>query len=264
MAQVAVGDVFFGASEFPVIAGPCSIESEEHFRKTARYVVSQGAQALRGGVYKLRTNPESFQGLGTQAISWAEKIKTEVKCPFFVEITDPRQIESLDNAADVFQVGSRNMHNYELLKEIGRTQKPVLLKRGFCSLIDEWLKAADYVIQSGNEKVILCERGIRTFETKMRNTFDLNAVAYIKQYTSFPVIADPSHATGDSSLVIPMALSAAAAGADGLIVEVHPEPQKALSDGPQALTFEQFQTLMKKLRKFLSTQEQEFKEEARL
>ena len=176
-----------------------------------------------------------------------------MKLPFISEVTDPRQIGDLDGVVDAFQVGSRNMHNYALLKELGFTNKPILLKRGFSGLIDEWLWAADYIVKGGNDQVILCERGIRTFETKTRNTMDLNAIAYIKRYSDFPVLADPSHGTGNTELVEPLALAAAAAGADGLIVEVHPNPSEALSDGYQAQTFDQFSGMTKKIGRVLNS-----------
>lgn len=248
---VKIGQQLIGGSEFAVIAGPCSIESSEHFREVAHQVKRAGAVLLRGGMFKLRTSPDSFQGLGTEAYSLVQKIKREAGLGFVSEVTDPRQIEQFALVVDAFQVGSRNMHNYDLLKELGRTRVPVVLKRGFSGLIKEWLLAAEYIVRGGNESVILCERGIRTFETATRNTFDLNAVAYVKAHTPFPVLADPSHATGDTALVHPMALAAAAAGADGLMIEVHPRPQEALSDGFQALNYEQFGHLMLQLSQLL-------------
>lgn len=246
---IEVGPYNIGNGEFAVIAGPCSIESEEQFFKTGQFVRSHSASLLRGGLFKLRTSPESFQGHGQSAYEIATKVKTQLGMPFVSEITDPRQIEEMESVVDMFQVGSRNMHNYALLKELGQTKKPVLLKRGFAGLINEWLLAAEYIVKHGNPNVILCERGIRTFETATRNTLDLNAVAYIKARTHLPIIADPSHGTGMSDLVIPMARAAFAAGADGIMVEVHPEPAKALSDGFQALTFEMFESMMDQLQK---------------
>lgn len=248
---VKIGQQVIGGAEFAVIAGPCSIESAEHFREVATRVQQSGAVLLRGGMFKLRTSPDSFQGLGPDAYQLVKKIKQEVGLGFVSEVTDPRQIDAFAPLVDAFQVGSRNMHNYDLLKELGRTRIPVLLKRGFSGLIKEWLLAAEYIIRGGNDQVVLCERGIRTFETATRNTFDLNAVAYIKEHTHFPIIADPSHATGESALVAPMALAAAAAGADGLMIEVHPRPQEALSDGFQALTYSQFDQLMIQLSQLL-------------
>ena len=202
---------------------------------------------LRGGLFKMRTRPESFQGLGSEAFSIAKQVKQEVQLPFVSEITDPRQMSDMYDVVDMFQVGSRNMHNYSLLKELGQQNKPVLLKRSFSGRIEEWLMSAEYILKEGNPNVILCERGIRTFETATRNTFDLNAVAYLKQNTHLPVIADPSHGTGQRPLVRPMALAAAAAGADGIIVEVHPRPDQAKSDGFQALNTNDFEDLMKRL-----------------
>jgi 3-deoxy-7-phosphoheptulonate synthase len=248
---VKVGASVVGAGGFSVFAGPCSIESREQFAETSTFVKKHGAIGLRGGVFKLRTNPASFQGLGEKAYDIAREIKLATGLPFVSEVTDPRQISDLEGVVDMFQVGSRNMHNYALLKELGATQKPVLLKRGFAALMKEWILAADYIVQSGNDRVILCERGIRTFETATRNTFDINAIVYAKQNSSFPVIADPSHATGDAKMVTPVALAAAAAGADGLLVEVHPRPSEALSDGYQSLTFTQFEDLMSGLKKIL-------------
>lgn len=249
--SVRIGNQLIGSSGFAVIAGPCSIESADHLAEVGQFVAKQGAICLRGGIFKLRTSPDSFQGLGSEAFNAVKRVKTLTGLPFLSEVTDPRQISDLEGLVDAFQVGSRNMHNYDLLKELGRTRTPILLKRGFSGLIKEWLLAAEYVIKGGNEQLILCERGIRTFETATRNTFDLNAVAYIKQHTPFPVIADPSHATGVRELVIPMALAAAAAGADGIMVEVHPRPEEALSDGFQALTFPQFSELISRLQKLM-------------
>ncbi len=249
---VKVGELTIGGNfPFVVISGPCSIESNEQFLHVAQNVKSMGAVALRGGMFKLRTHPKSFQGLGNEAYAIVRRVKEITGLPFVSEVTDPREITPIYDLVDVFQVGSRNMHNYSLLKELGKIRKPILLKRGFAGLIKEWLHAADYLVQGGNEQILLCERGIRTFETSTRNTFDLNAIAYIKQYTSYPVIADPSHGTGDRKLVIPLALAAAAAGADGLIIETHSHPEQALSDGFQTLNFSEFETLMSQLKKIL-------------
>jgi 3-deoxy-7-phosphoheptulonate synthase len=248
---VKVGTSVIGAGQFSVFAGPCSVESQEQFSQTAKFVKNHGAVGLRGGVFKLRTNPNSFQGLGSDAYEIIKSVKADSGLPFVSEITDPRQIADLEPIVDMFQVGSRNMHNYALLKELGQVKKPVMLKRGFSALIKEWLLAADYLVKSGNDQVILCERGIRTFETGTRNTFDINAIVVAKLTSPFPVIADPSHGTGDANLVGPVALAAAAAGADGLLVEVHPKPAEALSDGYQSLNFEQFDSMMTKLDKVL-------------
>jgi 3-deoxy-7-phosphoheptulonate synthase len=249
---IQVGSFSIGGPEFTVIAGPCSVESLEQFLETARFVGENGAVMLRGGMFKLRTNPASFQGMGRDAFDIVREVKKRTGLPFVSEVTDPRQIGDFADIVDMFQVGSRNMHNYALLKELGTVNTPVLLKRGFSGLISEWLYSAEYVAKHGNPKVVLCERGIRTFETATRNTFDLNAVAYVKRHSHFAVIADPSHATGATDLVIPMALAAAAAGADGLIVEVHPRPTEALSDGAQALTLPMFKDLMIRLERLLN------------
>lgn len=243
--QVAVGGVLFGGAEIPVIAGPCSIENREHLLETAHAVKAVGATLLRGGIFKMRTSADSFQGLGQGAFSFINEVKREVGMGLVSEVVDPRQISDMHDFVDMFQVGSRNMYNYSLLKELGHTQKPVLLKRGFSATVDEWLKAADYVLGGGNSNVVLCERGIRSFETTTRNTLDLNSVAYIKAHSSLPIIVDPSHGTGRPELIKPMSLAAIAAGADGLIIEVHPRPKEALSDGHQALTFEMFEDVMK-------------------
>lgn len=250
---VAVGPVTIGGPDFTVIAGPCSIESRAQFLETAEFVKLCGAAFLRGGIWKLRTSPESFQGLGVESFEMIKEVCQKVNLPLCSEVTDARQIEWLEDVVEVYQVGSRNMHNYELLKELGRTQKPIILKRGFAALVDEWIKAADYIIRGGNDRVILCERGIRTFETATRNTLDLNSVVYLKKHTNFPVIVDPSHAVGVRDLVPALSYAAAAAGADGIIVEVHPRPHEALSDGPQALTFDDFKNLMNRLEALLSS-----------
>lgn len=238
------GKVVFGDKKVVVIAGPCSIESRQQFQDAAQAVRSNGASVLRGGIFKMRTDPKSFQGLGEAAFVFIREIKRSTRMPLVSEITDPRQIEFMDDLVDMFQVGSRNMYNYELLKEIGRQKKPVMLKRSFAATIDEWIKAAHYIESSGNTSIVLCERGIRTFETKTRNTLDLNAIAYIKEHTDYPVIVDPSHGTGRPELISRMAAASIAAGADGIMVEVHPNPAQALSDGFQAFRFEQFTQMM--------------------
>lgn len=239
-----------GGNHFCVIAGPCSIESEQQFLSTAQHIQQQGAQILRGGVYKMRTNKDSFQGLGPKAYEIVALARKQFQMPFIAEVTDPRQIADLYPLVDMFQVGSRNMYNYEMLKELGKQDKPVMLKRGFSATMDEWLNAADY-INENNANVILCERGIRGFDNKTRNILDLASVAYIKQNTDYTVIVDPSHGTGVRALIKPMALAAAAAGADGIMLEVHPEPAKALSDAFQALSFQDFSDIMQDLKKVL-------------
>jgi 3-deoxy-7-phosphoheptulonate synthase len=248
---VKVGGTQVGGGGFSVWAGPCSVESLEQFESVAREVKSKGAVGLRGGVFKLRTNPVAFQGLGREAYSIVKKVKVETGMPFVSEITDPRQIADLHDVVDAFQVGSRNMHNYALLKELSHLKKPILLKRGLSALFKEWMLAADYLVQGGNENIILCERGIRTFETSTRNTFDINAIVLAKKESPFPVLADPSHGTGVAALVPGVALAAAAAGADGLLIEVHPDPAKALSDGYQSLNYSEFGSLMDRLPKLL-------------
>ena len=239
----------FGDGSMVVIAGPCSIESPDVLRETAYAVRAAGSCFLRGGIYKMRTSPGAFQGLGPSAFQFVNEIKSEVGMPLVSEVTDPRQIEQLNASVEMFQVGSRNMYNYELLKELGQLKKPVLLKRAFAATVDEWIKAADYVIKGGNENVLMCERGIRTFEPTTRNTLDLNSVAYLKAHTSFPVIVDPSHGTGRPELIGPMSLAAVGAGADGLIIETHPCPKEALSDAHQALSFEQFAAIVSQVEK---------------
>lgn len=249
---VSVGACSFGSGEFHLIAGPCSIESQSQFSRLGAAVKALGATLVRGGMHKLRTNPRAFQGLGTEAYPIAQQVKRELGLPFVSEITDPRQLEPLEGLVDLFQVGSRNMHNYALLKELGKTRTPVLLKRGLAALVDEWILAAEYIEQAGNPNIILCERGIRTFERVTRNTLDLSAVAYVKEKTPYPVVVDPSHATGRPDLIGRMALAAAACGADGLIIEVHDQPSLALSDGDQAMTPEALAALIPTLDRVLS------------
>lgn len=246
--EFAGQSVEFGGPGVVVIAGPCSIESESHLLNTGREIAAHGAVLLRGGVFKMRTNAASFQGIGEPAFEFLPRAKSAIGLPLVCEVTDPRQIEMMLATVDMFQVGSRNMYNYELLKELGRTDRPVLLKRAFAATVDEWVNAADYVVRGGNDRVVLCERGIRTFETTTRNTLDLNAVAWLKAHTSFPVVVDPSHGTGRRELVIPMALAGIAAGADGIICEVHPVPDQALSDSAQAIDFKMFEELVRKSR----------------
>lgn len=245
VVSIGASKVTFGGTDIPIIAGPCSIENREHLLETALAVKASGATLLRGGIFKMRTSDKSFQGLGTGAFSFINEVKSQVGMPLVSEVVDPRQISDMHDFVDMFQVGSRNMYNYALLKELGATQKPVMLKRGFSATVDEWLKAADYVLNGGNQNLILCERGIRTFETTTRNSLDLNSVAYIKAHSDLPIIVDPSHGTGRPELIKPMSLAAIAAGADGLIIEVHPRPADALSDGHQALTFAMFDEVVR-------------------
>jgi 3-deoxy-7-phosphoheptulonate synthase len=234
--------------DFVVIAGPCSVESEEQTIETARAVKSAGANMLRGGAFKPRTSPYAFQGLGLGGLKILEKAKRETGLPIVTEVIDPRDVSWVAEFADVLQIGTRNMQNFSLLKEVGRSGRPVLLKRGMYSTLEEWLNCAEYILSEGNPDVILCERGIRTFESYTRNTLDLSAVPAIKELTHLPIIIDPTHSTGRLSLIAPMSLAAVAAGAHGLIVEVHYRPQEALCDAQQALTPEMFADLMKQVR----------------
>ena len=243
--------------DFVVIAGPCSVESEKQLLDTARAVRAAGADMLRGGAFKPRTSPYAFQGLGLQGLKILEKAKQETGLPIVTEVIDPRDVCWVSEFADVLQIGTRNMQNFSLLKEVGRAGRPVLLKRGMYSTLEEWLNCAEYILSEGNPDVILCERGIRTFETYTRNTLDLSAVPAIKELTHLPIIIDPTHSTGRISLIASMSMAAVAAGADGMIVEVHHNPQEALCDAEQAMTPDIFSSLMKRLRPlktFLSDQ----------
>jgi 3-deoxy-7-phosphoheptulonate synthase len=241
-----------GGGSFVMVAGPCSIDSEVAYLDSSRFIKKQGGQALRGAVFKMRSQPKSFQGLGREGYQILQRTRAELNMPIFTELVDPRHIDELHPYVDVFQVGSRNMYNYELLKELGRQSKPVLLKRGFTATLDEWSGAADYLLSGGNTNVILCERGVRGFDPNTRNILDLSSALVMKQRTGRPVIVDPSHGTGRSDLVIPMSLAAAAAGVDGLLVEVHGNPLEALSDGDQAITPAEFEELMKRLKSVLN------------
>jgi 3-deoxy-7-phosphoheptulonate synthase len=234
--------------DFVVIAGPCSVESETQILDTARAVKAAGADMLRGGAFKPRTSPYAFQGLGIQGLKILEKAKNETGLPIVTEVVDPRDVSWVAEFADVLQIGTRNMQNYSLLKEVGKSGRPVLLKRGMYSTLEEWLNCAEYILSEGNPDVILCERGIRTFETYTRNTLDLSAVPAIKELSHLPIIIDPTHSTGRLSLIASMSMAAVAAGADGMIVEVHPKPEEALCDGDQALTPDIFSNIMKRLR----------------
>ncbi len=246
---VRVGEVRIGTgAPFAVAAGPCAVESRDQLLATARAVRSSGAHLLRGGAYKPRTSPYSFRGLGAVALEHLAEARAETGLPVVTEVLTPLDVEQVAEVADVLQVGARNAQNFSLLEAVGDVGKPVLLKRGLSSTVEEWLLSAEYVVSRGNPQVILCERGIRTFETATRNTLDLSAVPLVHSLSHLPVLVDPSHATGHRHLVPPMALAAAAAGADGLLVEVHPRPDEALSDGPQSLTLEQFSELMEGLR----------------
>lgn len=247
-STVKIKDVVIGGDEFVVAAGPCAIESREQLLYTAYKVKEAGAKILRGGAYKPRTSPYSFQGLEEEGLKMLAEVASETGLITISEVVDRESLELAARYVDIVQIGTRNMQNFRLLKDVGRSNKPVLLKRGFSSTIEEWLMAAEYIVSEGNANVILCERGIRTFENATRNTLDLSAVPMVKELSHLPVIVDPSHSTGRRSLVTPMALAAAAAGADGLLIEVHPEPEKALCDGPQSLRPDEFGTLMKQLK----------------
>jgi 3-deoxy-7-phosphoheptulonate synthase len=246
---VTVGNISIGGSEIIIIAGPCAVESQEQLFDTARAVKKDGAQILRGGAFKPRSSPYSFQGLGEEGLKLLSAIRSETGMPVVTEVMDTRQVELVAEYADILQVGSRNMQNYPLLKEVGHSSRPVLLKRGMMATIEEFLLAAEYILSYGNENVILCERGIRTFETSTRNTLDLSAIPMLKRLTHLPVIVDPSHGTGIRWMVPPMAKAAIAAGADGLIMEVHHRPDAALCDGYQSLDLDLFASLMSDLRK---------------
>ena len=235
-----IGGRKIGGDHFMTIAGPCTVESREVMLDTARVVRDAGAQLLRGGAYKPRTSPYSFQGLGGEGLRLLREAKEETGMPIVTELMDARDLEAVSEVADVIQLGARNMQNYTLLTEIGRSGIPVLIKRGLSSTLEELLMAAEYVLKEGNENVMLCERGIRTFETAYRFTLDLMAIPVLKEQTHLPVVIDPSHATGRRDWVLPMSLAAAAAGADGIIVEVHPQPDQAICDGPQQIVADGF------------------------
>ena len=246
---VKVGNVEIGKnSGFTVIAGPCSVESEEQINEVAADVKKSGAKLLRGGAYKPRTSPYSFQGLELEGLELLSKARALTGLPIVTEIMSPNLVEKFDECVDLIQVGARNMQNFDLLKELGKAKKPILLKRGLSSTIEEWLMSAEYILASGNPNVILCERGIRTFETYTRNTLDLSAIPAVKRLSHLPIIVDPSHSAGMSWMVEPLSLAAMAVGADGLIIEVHNNPPKALCDGAQSLDPKQFDDLMKKMK----------------
>ena len=248
---IEIGDVKIGGGNFGVIAGPCSVETKEQMEETAAAVKAAGAKLMRGGAYKPRTSPYAFQGLEKKGLELLQAARAHTGLPIVSEIVSPKHIEMFEMCVDVIQIGARNMQNFDLLKEVGKTNKPILLKRGLSSTIEEWLMSAEYIMSRGNNNVILCERGIRTFEKYTRNTLDLSAVVAVKQLSHLPVVVDPSHATGRSDMVEPMALAAVAAGADGLLIEVHNNPAKALCDGPQSLTPEVFSGLMTKVKAML-------------
>ncbi len=247
-SRVSVGGVEIGGRRIAVIAGPCAVESQAQVEAAAAAVKRSGATLLRGGAFKPRTSPYSFQGMEDAGLELLENAGRHVGLPVVTEIMDPHDIDLVAEHADMLQVGARNAQNFSLLRRLGKIKKPVLLKRGMSTRLEEFLMAAEYILSAGNPNVVLCERGIRTFETATRNTLDLTAVPLLKQWTHLPVVVDPSHGTGIWSLVMPMALAAVAAGADGLLIEVHPSPETALSDGPQQLRPERFAELMTALR----------------
>ena len=236
---IEVGGAKIGGGHFAMIAGPCSVESEEQIIAVARSVKEAGAKILRGGAYKPRTSPYAFQGLGTEGLNLLRAAREATGLPICTELMDLRHLDEFHDI-DIIQIGARNMQNFDLLKEVGKTDKPILLKRGLSSTIQEWLMSAEYIMSEGNEKIILCERGIRTYETATRNTLDLSCVPILHELTHLPVVVDPSHATGKAKLVAPMSAAAVAAGADGLMIEVHNDPAHALCDGAQSLTPDKF------------------------
>jgi 3-deoxy-7-phosphoheptulonate synthase len=240
----------FGGRAITIIAGPCSVESREMLMNTATLVRAAGATMLRGGAFKPRTSPYAFQGMGAEALRLLTEVRAETGLPVVTEVMDTRQVDLVAEHADMLQVGARNMQNFALLAELGRVQRPILLKRGLSATIKELLMAAEYIMANGNHDIVLCERGIRTFETATRNTLDISAIPVLKRETHLPVIVDPSHAGGIASLVAPLAFAAIAAGADGLIVEVHPDPECALSDGDQSLAPPEFARMMQQLSAF--------------
>lgn len=259
MSSIKIGDLEIGGRQKIMIAGPCSIESRDQLMQIAREVKTQGAQMLRGGAYKPRTSPHSFQGLGPQGLFHLKEASEETGLLTVTEVMEQEELDLICKYADVLQVGARNMYNYPLLKRIGQTDKPVLLKRSFMATVEEFISAAEYILKEGNKRVMLCERGIRTFDTVTRNTLDIASVPILKKMSSLPVIVDPSHGTGRSDIVIPMTLAGLMAGADGIMVETHPNPKKALSDGLQTLDFPHFRELMdefKSLCKYIEKQEE--------
>lgn len=255
---ITVGGTSIGGDELVIMSGPCAVECEEQVMETAIAIKKAGAQILRGGAYKPRTSPYAFQGLEEDGLKLMKAAKDETGLSIVCEVTSLHAIEAACKYVDMLQIGARNMQNFYLLKEAGKTGLPILLKRGLSATIDEWLNASEYIMAEGNPNVVLCERGIRTFETATRNTLDLSAISVIKAKSHLPIIVDPSHATGVRSYVAPMARAAVAAGADGLMIETHPNPERALSDGPQSLTFPQFEVLCDELRPFAALMNKKF------
>ena len=257
-SQVKVGNVIIGGDELVIMSGPCAVESYDQLRTTAHAIKKAGAQILRGGAYKPRTSPYTFQGLAEEGLKYMKEVSQETGLAVVTEVTSLQAIEAAVGNVDMLQIGARNMQNFYLLKEAGKTGLPVLLKRGLCATIDEWLNAAEYIMAEGNPNVVLCERGIRTYETATRNTLDISAVPVIKEKSHLPIIVDPSHATGVRDYVLPLSKCAVAVGADGLMIETHPNPAIALSDGPQSLTFPQFEDLCEQLRPYAALSGKKF------
>jgi 3-deoxy-7-phosphoheptulonate synthase len=255
---VDVGGVTFGGDRFAVIAGPCSVETREQILETARAVKRAGAGLLRGGAFKPRTSPYSFQGLAEEGLKLLMEAREETGLPIVTEVMNPRDIELVLNCADLLQIGARNMQNFPLLKEIGQTRKPVMLKRGMMATMEELLMSAEYIASEGNREIILCERGIRTFEKYTRNTFDVSAIPVLQSFTHLPVIADPSHGVGIRRFVPAMARAAVAAGADGLMIEVHTDPENAYSDGAQSMLPDEFETMMGELGAYVKLEGKHF------
>lgn len=253
---IKVGNVSIGGGHFAIMSGPCAIENRQQLLTTARAIKKSGAQILRGGAYKPRSSPYSFQGLESEGIRLMKEAKEETGLALVCEVTSQAAVETASSYVDMLQIGARNMQNFYLLKEVGKTGLPILLKRGLCATIEEWLNASEYIMAEGNPNVVLCERGIRTFETSTRNTLDISAIPVIKSKSHLPIIVDPSHASGVRDYVAPLSRAAISAGADGLMVESHPNPACALSDGPQSLTLEQFDDLCIELTPFLKLMNQ--------
>jgi len=245
--KIQIGDVIIGGDTLTIIAGPCAVESEKQVLDTARAVKEAGANILRGGAFKPSTSPYQFRGLGKEGLEILALARVETGMPLITEVLTPHDVDLVARYADILQIGARNMQNFVLLDEVGKTKKPVMLKRGMSATIQEWLLSAEYILSQGNRQLMLCERGIRTFETYTRNTMDISAIPTVKKLSHLPIIGDPSHGTGKWYLVPPLALAAVAAGADGLMIEVHPNPDQALKDGAQSLTFDNFRQFMSQL-----------------
>ena len=243
-------ELIFDNDQFTIIAGPCAVENEKQMESIAGFLNKLGVKIIRGGAFKPRTNPKSFQGLGIEGLKILKDIKDFYGFKVVSEIMDPRDIEKAYDYIDICQIGSRNMQNYSLLKEVGKMGKPTLLKRGMSATLNEWIKASEYIQMEGNENIILCERGIRTFENYTRNTLDLMSIPIMKSKTKYPILVDPSHGTGRRELILPATKASLVLGADGVIIEIHPQPDKALSDGAQSLNFKEFETLLNEINRF--------------